>query len=50
MNEIPEEDRCEACFGKGTLTTMKAGRWGHPMDLTQPVCPTCKGTGKKQKD
>jgi len=40
---IPEEARCETCFGKGTITMMKAVRWGKPIDHSQPICPTCKG-------
>ena len=23
MNDIPQENRCEACFGKGSITEMK---------------------------
>lgn len=41
------KDRCETCFGKGTLLTMKSQRWGTPIDHSQPACPTCKGTGRK---
>jgi len=44
---IPQKELCETCFGKGTLTTMKTSKWGHPIDLSQPVCPTCKGKGCK---
>jgi hypothetical protein len=49
MNDIPLEDRCETCFGKGTIVTMKPGKFGHPIDTSQPVCDACKGTGKKPK-
>jgi DnaJ-class molecular chaperone len=44
---IPQNELCETCFGKGTLTTMKTPKWGHPIDLSQPICPTCKGKGRK---
>ena len=44
---IPERDRCEPCLGRGTLLTMKTPRWGMPIDHSQPVCPSCKGTGRK---
>jgi hypothetical protein len=47
MNEIPQQDRREACFGKGTLITMKSVRFGRPIDTSQPICTTCKGTGRK---
>jgi len=48
MNEIPLDDRCEACFGKGTITTVKPARFGHPIDITPPpTCAACKGTGRE---
>jgi DnaJ-class molecular chaperone len=47
---IPQEGRCETCFGKGTQTTMRAARWGKPIDHSQPVCPTCKGTGRRKPE
>jgi DnaJ-class molecular chaperone len=47
---IPQEDRCETCFGKGTMTLMKPARFGHPIDTSPPpVCPACNGTGEKPK-
>src|ERR1700733_6079932 len=50
MNPIPQEERCEACFGKGTITLMKPARFGHPIDTSPPPdCPVCKGTRKKPK-
>jgi hypothetical protein len=41
-------NRCEACFGKGTITLMKPARFGHPIDTSPPpVCRVCNGTGQK---
>jgi DnaJ-class molecular chaperone len=45
---IPQEDRCETCFGLGRIIQMKSSRFGHPIDTSPgPVCRDCKGTGKK---
>jgi DnaJ-class molecular chaperone len=41
------ENRCEACFGMGTITLMKTPRFGYPIDHSKPICSVCKGTGKK---
>jgi hypothetical protein len=47
---IPQEDCCETCFGKRTLTIMKTARRRHPIDISPPpICPDCQGTGKKPK-
>jgi rubrerythrin len=50
LGSIPQEDRCETCFGKGTITLMKPAKSGHPIDTSPPpVCPVCKGTKLKPK-
>jgi DnaJ-class molecular chaperone len=53
MNATDQEtiaNRCEACFGKGTITLMKPIRFGQPIDTSlPPVCRVCKGTGKKSE-
>lgn len=47
---IPQEDRRETCFGKGTMTLMKPARFGQPIDTSPPpVCRACNGTGEKPK-
>jgi hypothetical protein len=36
-------NRCEACFGKGTITLMKPARFGRPIDTSPPpLCPVCR--------
>jgi DnaJ-class molecular chaperone len=47
---IPQEDRCEACFGLGRITQMKSPRLGHPIDTSPPpACRACNGNGEKPK-
>jgi DnaJ-class molecular chaperone len=41
------EDDCKTCFGMGTITETKPAKIGDPIDTSRPVCPVCKGTGKK---
>lgn len=48
MNATDTTDRCEACFGIGTEAKMQAVVFGHPIK-PMPICPICKGTGKKPK-
>lgn len=45
---IPQEDRCETCFGTGQIVTMRPVRFGHMIELP-PECRDCNGTGNKPK-
>jgi hypothetical protein len=49
MDSIPQEERCEACFGMGNILLMKTPRFGQPIDNSKPTCTVFAGTGRKPK-